>query len=75
MYIEKLLSSNAHAAAVRIGVVRGFLVYVALILDSNNNFHGVIVYAGNGKVLSSSQMSFAALMRSGMGTMGRGIYP
>jgi len=48
---------------------------MALILDGNNNFHGVIVDAGNGKVLTSSQMSFAALMRSGMGMMmGNGIY-
>ena len=54
---------------------------MALILDSNNNFHGVIVDAVNGKVSTSSQMSLAGLMRSGMGMMmgndgmmGNGIY-
>jgi hypothetical protein len=65
---EKAVGANAHAAAVRIGVVHGFLVYMALVLDSNNNFHGVIVDPGNGKVLGSTPISFAALgMMMGMG--------
>lgn len=63
---EKAVGANAHAAAVRIGVVHGFLVYMALVIDSNYGFHGVLVDAGNGKVLSSAQMSMAAMMRSGM---------
>jgi hypothetical protein len=63
---EKAVGTNAHAAAVRIGVVHGFLVYMALVIDSNYGFHGVLVDAGNGKVLSSAQMSMAAMMRSGM---------
>ena len=64
---EKAVGANADAAAVRIGVVHGFLVYMALVIDSNNNFHGVLVDAGNGKVLASTQMSMAAMMQSGMG--------
>ena len=64
---EKAVGANAHAAAVRIGVVHGFLVYMALVVDSNNNFHGVLVDAGNGKVLASTQMSMAAMEQSGMG--------
>ena len=72
---EKAVGTNSHAAEVRIGVVHGFLVYMALILDSNNNFHGAVVDAVNGKVLTSSQMSLAGLMHSGMGMMmGNGIY-
>ena len=63
---EKAVGANAHAAAVRIGVVHGFLVYMALVVDSNNNFHGVLVDAGNGKVLASIQMSMAAKMQMGM---------
>ncbi|MDP9290674.1 MAG: hypothetical protein M3P08_21100, partial [Thermoproteota archaeon] len=61
--------------AVRIGVVHGFLVYMALVVDSNNNFHGVLVDAGNGKVLASTQMSMEAMMQSGMGInlMGPGM--
>ena len=68
---EKAVGANAHAAAVRIGVVHGFLVYMALVVDSNNNFHGVLVDAGNGKVLASIQMSMAAMMQMGM--MGNGM--
>ena len=67
---EKAIGANAHAVAVRIGVFHGFLVYMALVVDSNNNFHGVLVDAGNGKVLASTQMSMAAMMQSGMGMMG-----
>jgi uncharacterized membrane protein YkoI len=72
---EKAVGANAHAVALRIGVVHGFLVYMALVVDSNNNFHGVLVDAGNGKVLASTQMSMAAMMQSGMGInlMGPGM--
>ena len=70
---EKAVGANAHAAAVRIGVVHGFLVYMALVLDSNNSFHGVLVDAGNGKVLGSTQMPMVAMMQSGMGMMGPGM--
>jgi uncharacterized membrane protein YkoI len=70
---EKAVGANAHAAAVRIGVVHGFLVYIAFVVDSNNNFHGVLVDSGNGKVLSSTQVSMAASMRGGMGMMGPGM--
>ena len=64
MIAEKAVGANAHSAAVRIGVVHGFLVYMALVVDGSNNFHGVLVDAGNGKVLG--QLSLAALMRGGM---------
>ncbi|MDQ6668341.1 MAG: hypothetical protein M3Y53_08975 [Thermoproteota archaeon] len=72
---EKAVGANAHSVAVRIGVVHGFLVFMALVVDSNNNFHGVLVDAGNGKVLASTQMSMAAMMKSGMGInlMGPGM--
>ena len=63
---EKAVGANAHAVAVRIGVVHGFLVYMALVIDSNNNFHGMLVDAGNGKVLASTQLSMAAMMQMGM---------
>ena len=66
---EKAIGTNAHSVAVRIGVVHGFLVYKALVVDSSNNFHGVPVDPGNGKVIVSTPMSFAAMMRSGTGMM------
>ena len=55
-------------AAVRIEG-HGFLVYVALLVDSHSNFHGILVDAGNEKVLASTQMSMAAMMQSGMGSI------
>ena len=73
---EKAVGANAHAAAVRVGEVRGFLVYMALVLDSNNNFHGVLVDPGTGKVLASTPIPFAALgmmMGGGGGMMGPGM--
>ena len=72
---EKAIGANAHAAAVRIGIVHGFLVYMALVVDSSNNFHGVLVDPGNGKVLSSVPMSMQAMIRSGTGInlMGPGM--
>jgi uncharacterized membrane protein YkoI len=71
---EKAVGANAHAAAVRIGVVHGFLVYMAFVVDSNNDFHSVLVDSGNGKVLASTQVSMAAFMRGGMGMMGSGMH-
>ena len=70
---EKAAGPNTHAVAVRIGVVHGFLVYMALVIDSSNNFHGVLVDPGNGKVLASTQMSIAGMMRGGMGMIGPGM--
>jgi hypothetical protein len=73
---EKAVGANAHAAAVRVGEVHGFLVYMALVLDSNNNFHGVLVDPGTGKVLASTPIPFAALgmmMGGGGGMMGPGM--
>jgi uncharacterized membrane protein YkoI len=70
---EKAVGTNAHAVSVRLAVVHGFLVYRALVVDSNYGFHTVLVDAGNGKVLSSAQLSIAnmlmhrgMLMRNGM---------
>jgi len=56
---------NAHAVSVRLAVVHGFLVYRALVVDSNYAFHTVLVDAGNGKVLSSAPLA-NMLMRNGM---------
>jgi len=73
MIAEKAVGTNAHAVSVRLAVVHGFLVYRALVVDSNYGFHTVLVDAGNGKVLSSAQLSIAnmlmhrgMLMRNGM---------
>ena len=72
MIAEKAVGANSHAAAVRLGVIRGFVVYMALVVDSNYAFHGVLVDAGNGKVLASTPISQAAMMGMGM-LMGPGM--
>jgi uncharacterized membrane protein YkoI len=66
---EKAVGTNANADAARIGVVNGFLVYMALVLDNNNNSHGVLVDPGTGKVLSNNLLNTETMMRSGMGTI------
>jgi hypothetical protein len=72
---EKAVGSHTNSVAVRIGVVHGFLVYMALVVDSSNNFHGVLVDAGNGKVLASNAVplqylsALAAITTSGTGMM------
>jgi hypothetical protein len=56
---------NSHAVSVRIGVVRGFVVYIALVSDIKHGIHTVLVDAGNGKVLSSTQVSIATMTLHG----------
>jgi len=63
---EKAVGPNSHAISVHLGVVNGFLVYRAHVVNANNNIHRVIVDAGNGKVLSTIQLPFAnALIHPG----------
>ena len=52
---EKSVGPNSHAFYVRIGVVHGFVVYIALV--QLHGIHRVLVDAGNGKALSSVQLS------------------
>lgn len=59
---EKSVGPNAHAVSVRLGAVHGFVVYIALVSDINHGIHNVLVDAGNGKVLSSDQLSIATMM-------------
>jgi uncharacterized membrane protein YkoI len=68
---EKAVRPNSHVISAHLGVVNGFLVYTAHVVDANNNIHRVIVDAGNGKVLSTIQIPFAnALIHPG----GRGMF-
>jgi uncharacterized membrane protein YkoI len=61
---EKALSSNAHAVAANLGQENGFLVYTIWVVDSNYNFHRIVVDAGNGRMLTSQNM--ASLGRSAL---------
>ena len=62
---EKTVGPNSHAVFVRIGVVNGFVVYIALVSDINHTIHSVLVDAGNGKVLRSTQLSIAPMTTHG----------
>jgi hypothetical protein len=72
---EKAVVANAHSIAVKIGIVHGFLVYMALVHDMNSGtLHGVLVDPGSGKVLASTPIPSAALgMMMGPGMMGYGM--
>jgi hypothetical protein len=58
---EKTVGPNSHAVYVRIGVVHGFVVYIALV--QSGGIHRVLVDAGNGKALSSTQLSSVPMTR------------
>jgi hypothetical protein len=58
---EKTVGPNSHAVSVRIGVVHGFVVYIALV--QLHGIHRVLVDAGNGKALSTTQLSIVPITR------------
>jgi len=47
---EKAVGANSHVISAHLGIVNGFLVYVAHVVDTNNNIHRVIIDAGNGEL-------------------------
>jgi hypothetical protein len=67
---EKSLGNNSTTLAAFIHPDKGFVVYNIFALDSNNNVHKVIVDPGNGKILSSQQMSIMEMMMMLHGGMG-----
>ncbi len=69
---QTTVGANSHVISAHLGVVNGFLVYVAHVVDANNNIHRVIVDAGNGKVLSTIQLPLAGglIHREGRGIFG-----
>ena len=60
---EKVVGAKARTEEARIGVwTSRDLVYLALVVDSNDIFHGVVVDVKNGKVIQSSIDSFFLLL-------------
>ena len=59
---QEATGNNATTLAAFIHPYKGFIVYEVFTLDSSNNIHRVIVDPGNGKVLSSEQMSIIQMM-------------
>ena len=57
MSAEQDIGNNSRAVAANLGQESGFLVYTVWVVDSNYNFHKIVVDAGTGKVLASQNMS------------------
>ena len=56
---EKAAGVNSRVISAHLGIANGSLVYIAHVVNANNNIHRVIIDAGNGKVLSAVQLPFA----------------
>jgi hypothetical protein len=48
------VGNDSLAVAGHIGVINGYLTYTICVIDSSMNLHGLVVDAGNGRVLSAS---------------------
>lgn len=60
MIAEREVGPNSHTEEARIGVWNdGTMVYFALVLDSNDHAHGVVVNAENGTVIESNRITGA----------------
>ena len=59
---ENSIGNNSTTVAAFIHPDKGSIIYDIFALDSNNNVHKVIVDPGNGKILSSEQMSIIEMM-------------
>src|SRR5215204_5049845 len=70
---ETSVGNNSHAVAAHIGDVNGYLVYTIFVLDPNMNFNTIIVDPGNGKVLSTKQISMEEHLMMHKGMMGPGM--
>jgi hypothetical protein len=47
---------NASSCCRKLAVINGYLTYNICVIDSNMNLHSFVVDAGNGKVLSDSNL-------------------
>jgi uncharacterized membrane protein YkoI len=70
---ENSVGNDSHAVAAHVGDVNGYLVYNVFVLDPNMNFNTIIVDPGNGKVLSTKQISMEEHLMMHKGMMGPGM--
>jgi hypothetical protein len=59
---QNTLGNNSTTLAAFIHPDKGFIVYQIFALDANNNIHKIVVDPGNGRILSSQQMSLIEMM-------------
>lgn len=62
---QKQVGNNSHVVSAHLDVANGFLTYTVCAIDPDMNIHRLIIDAGNGKVLSSSNFSWQNMMMFG----------
>ena len=70
---ETNIGNGSHAVAARIGQENGFLVYTIKVIDSNMNFHKLIIDPADGKVLLSRELSPMESMMMNFGMFHHGM--
>jgi hypothetical protein len=69
----KAVGPNSLSESTDLVSQNGFLMYDVLVLDLNNNFHGVYVDAGNGKILSNTALAGGGVQTTTTTTSSHGI--
>ena len=64
---KQAMGERSEVCCVTLAPVNGYLVFVALGIDSSNNIHRVLVDAGNGQVLDGAQVDMAGHWKYGGG--------
>jgi hypothetical protein len=59
------VGNNSHVVAAHLDIVNGYLTYTVIATDPDANIHKFVIDAGNGKVLSSSKLSWENMMMFG----------
>jgi peptidase YpeB-like protein len=59
---QKQVGNNSHVVAAHLDIVNGYLTYTVIATDPDANIHKFVIDAGNGKVLSSSKLSWQNMM-------------
>ena len=59
---QREVGNNSHAVVGHLDVVNGYLTYTICVIDPDMNLHRLVLDAGNGKVLSSSKISWQNMM-------------
>jgi hypothetical protein len=67
--VQNQAGNNSNVVAAHLDVANGYLTYTVVAVDPDANIHKFVVDAGNGKVLSSSELSLQNMMLFG-GMMG-----
>jgi hypothetical protein len=70
--VQNQMGNNSNVVAAHLDIVNGYLTYTVVAVDPEANIHKFVVDAGNGKVLSSLELSLQDMMMFG-GMMGHNM--